>query len=91
MKPEKEHKSKRKKEKKLKKSKRSQEKLLDHLNLLSLAQLGDNKEVEDFLRTHGNKAINMYDSDGSTPLHQVNTRRNIWYDFSGKIDPCLHA
>ncbi|BDA47516.1 probable unconventional myosin-XVI at N-terminal half [Coccomyxa sp. Obi] len=71
MKPEKEHKSKRKKEKKSSKKRRSQKKLLNQLKLISLAQLGDVNKVEEFLASQGVEAISLYDSEGSTPLHQA--------------------
>lgn len=76
MKPAKEHKSKRKKEKKSKKRKRLQERLLDDLKLVSLAQLGDAKKVQELLDSQGDKAVHIYDSAGFTPLHQVQQRIN---------------
>ncbi len=87
MKPAKEHKSKRKKEKKSKRRNRSH-KLSDHLRLISLAQLGDAEEVEEFLQGHAEQAINMYDADGFTPLHQVRSPRMMSIFFScGRLPP----
>jgi hypothetical protein len=60
-----------KKAKKHKKKKKHKERLLDHLRLLALAQLGDARKVEEFLNRHGSKPINVYDAEGCTPLHQV--------------------
>lgn len=95
MKPEKEHKSKRKKEKKSSKKRRSQKKLLSQLKLISLAELGDVNKVEEFLASQGDEAVSLYDSEGSTPLHQVmHGVDEVWHIVKSMhlfINACLVA